>query len=416
MFILPIIFINIIFILFPLFSYFLFTIYRKDIGKKVDNILFDLALYTSVYLILSYNHGSDTNIIATFITIPLLIAYLKNKKESYVIISLVIGLYYYSLNINIILIILELTAYFLGYLILLNRNQLFYRNINIFLVIKVIFLVMIINNLKIYLIADIPIILQVILLSLSFIVVANLICSLLKRCDEIIDIHDSIKELEEQKIIRESLFKITHEIKNPIAVCKGYLDMLDIDNKEDSRKYIGIIKQEIDRTITLMDDFLNLTKLDVKTTKMDIIILLDDICEIVKILIRSSNIAFDYNVDEKEIYIKGDYNRLKQVFLNIIKNAIEAIESSQKGLIKLIINDKANNIKITIIDNGIGMDKTTLKKIGEPFYTTKKGGTGLGVRLSKEIIEGHNGWIKYKSIKGIGTKVIICLPIIKNPI
>ena len=115
-----------------------------------------------------------------------------------------------------------------------------------------------------------------------------------------------------------------------------------------------------------------------------------------------------------EIYIEGDYDRLKQVLINLIKNSIESIKKDDIGLIKLKINYTFKKVCIILEDNGIGMNKETLKRIGEPFYTTKKNGTGLGVKLSKEIVELHNGKIIYESKLGKGTMVKIFLPIKKH--
>ena len=101
---------------------------------------------------------------------------------------------------------------------------------------------------------------------------------------------------------------------------------------------------------------------------------------------------------DDEIYINGDYDRLKQVFINLIKNGIESFDG-KKG--KLEINTKENNkeVIISIIDNGCGMDEDILKNINEMFYTTKKNGTGIGLPLSNEIIKLHNGKLNFYSKK-----------------
>ena len=110
-------------------------------------------------------------------------------------------------------------------------------------------------------------------------------------------------------------------------------------------------------------------------------------------------------------YINGDYNRLNQVLLNIIKNSIEAVDIEKKSYIKIYTTLENEKIKIYIEDNGIGIPKENMKKISEPFFTTKQNGTGLGVLLSKEIIAAHNGKIEYNSEERIGTTVIITLPL-----
>jgi signal transduction histidine kinase len=172
--------------------------------------------------------------------------------------------------------------------------------------------------------------------------------------------------------------------------------MFDPNNEDHVKRYIPIIRQEIERTLTLMNDFMNLTKLNVEKRKMDISVLLQDISEVSYLMLKEKKMELISSIIDEEIYIDGDYDRLKQVFINVIKNAMEAIPANKKGIIKLDAKINHNELIITINDNGIGMNKEVLSKIGEAFYTTKKEGTGLGVKLSKEIIEAHEGYIEYK--------------------
>ena len=149
-------------------------------------------------------------------------------------------------------------------------------------------------------------------------------------------------------------------------------------------------------------------KINIEKNLIDINLLLEDVCEEVSIAFNT-NVEFTWVLPKDELMIYADYNRLKQVFINIIKNAKESIAG--KGKVVLNAKISKDNYIITVTDNGIGMDEETSKNIGTPFYTTKKNGTGLGVCLSKEIIERHKGLIKYSSKKNKGTIVNITLPI-----
>ena len=131
-----------------------------------------------------------------------------------------------------------------------------------------------------------------------------------------------------------------------------------------------------------------------------------------KKLMKSKHIKLENDLIDDDIYINGDYQRLSQVIINIIKNSIEAMDYKNNGLIKIRNSIKGNTLNIIIEDNGSGISKKNLKKIKEPFYTTKNRGTGLGVSLSDEIIKAHNGSIDYSSKVGKGTKVVVKLPIV----
>lgn len=400
-----------VFILFPLFSYFLFATNERNLNKRTSDILFDLALYTSLYLVLRYDM-SNVSIRVMFMTVPLLIAYLKDKKVTALIFSIYIASYYiYPMQISAVYAILEFIIYFLFMCFLRRRGESDVTIISIFAIAKITFIIL---EMNIVTPNYIEMIKEVTILPFAFYFTTHLICYLMAASEKTMNLHMTIKELEREKQLRDSLFKITHEIKNPIAVCKGYLDMFDANNDSHVRRYIPIIKQEIERTLTLMNDFMMLTKLNVKKRKMDASVLLQDVCEMSYFMLKEKKMKFSCSIMDEEVYIEGDYDRLKQVFLNVIKNAVEAIPNNKKGVIKANAKVTRKELVVTVTDNGSGMTKEVLSKIGEPFYTTKKGGTGLGVKFSKEIIEAHGGFIDYKSKPEIGTTVTIALPLKKS--
>lgn len=208
-------------------------------------------------------------------------------------------------------------------------------------------------------------------------------------------------------LLENQLFKIVHEIKNPISVCKGYLDMLDIHEEEKVSRYIPIIKNEISRTLTIMDDFMNLRSMSVEKDIMDLYLLIEDTSSTMHSFLEEKKVELIVPKFKRELFILGDYDRLKQVFVNMIKNAYEA----HADKIKFETHRRGNLVLIDFIDNGDGISKEDLDKIGNLFYTTKKTGSGVGVSLSKEIIRLHQGELKYQSTVGKGTRVRITLPV-----
>ena len=186
--------------------------------------------------------------------------------------------------------------------------------------------------------------------------------------------------------------------------------MLDVYDVENAERYIPIVKQQIERSLDIMSDFMEFSKIKINKEIIDINMLLEDIEDELKLLINSRNISFSCRLIRDDVYIEGDYSRLKQVFINIVKNSLEAIEG--EGKIDIIAHVLKGNYYIEISDNGCGMNEETLEKVKEMFFTTKVKGSGLGVSLSNEIIKAHQGSIDYSSKVGKGTKVVVKLPIV----
>lgn len=234
--------------------------------------------------------------------------------------------------------------------------------------------------------------LTLLLTVLIFSVIAVLIYRLLKNQ----------MEVEEDN---HNLFNLAHEVKNPLTVCKGYLDMTN--SEKDLKKNLPIIKKEMSRALTIMDEFLDLKRIKLNKDLMDFSLLLEDTKETIGLVINKDNVNLNIPSIDKELIIDGDYDKLKQVLINLIKNSYEA---SSKN-INITYKIKNNYLIVKVIDDGKGISKEDLKRIGEAFYTTKATGTGLGVSLSKEIIKLHNGTLSYESNLNKGTITTITLPI-----
>ena len=248
------------------------------------------------------------------------------------------------------------------------------------------------------------------LIILLFYIFLFLLLYLFQLADNITSLYLTVSEFEKNKKIKDSLFKITHEVKNPIAVCKGYLDMLDINNHNQVERYVPIIKSEISRSLDIMCDFMEFSKIKISKDVIDVNLLLEDIEDELKLFIRNKKIILSTYIMKSEVFVEGDYNRLKQVFVNIVKNSVEAINGD--GVIKIFTHVLSDMCYIEFVDNGKGMDNEELSRVKEMFFTTKKNGSGLGVSLSDEIIKAHNGNMDYYSRVGVGTRVVVKLPVI----
>ena len=400
---------NISILLLPMSFYLLSISYQNNI-KRISKHLLSITLIIQVILFIFLKDYTKSILL---INIPLLISFLKRKELTSIILSILIVYYYvFLLNYNLYFIFFEYVLYYVIYYIV-NKSYKVVSLIYIFVFIKSIVLsveTFYFQEVSNYFLVNY---LEVVVKMLVFYVSSYLVFIYLLKGESIMNLNTAIKELEKEKVLRTSLFKLTHEIKNPLAVCKGYLDMLDLNNQEKVDKYIPIVKGEIERTLTLMDDYLDYTKVKIQKEEVDIYLLLNDIIESLELFFKENKINLEYLVPDDELYLRVDYNRIKQVIVNILKNATEARDINKEELIiKIRTRVTKNYFKIIIEDNGIGMDKDVLEQVTDLFFTTKKNGTGLGTSLSKEIVELHGGKIKYLSEVGIGTTVIINLPLL----
>jgi len=203
---------------------------------------------------------------------------------------------------------------------------------------------------------------------------------------------------------------VAHEIRNPLTSMKGYTEFLQLDEKDPERlEFLNIILDEIERVNSIVEDFMVLAKPKaVELEEKNVVPVLKNVVSLLEFEARKRNVKLHFDSKEEIIQIECDENRLKQVFLNFIKNGIEAMPSGGDLYVKTHIQDQ--NVQISIQDTGVGIPKEKLDKLGEPFYTTKKTGNGLGLMVSFKIIESHNGNVFVESEPNKGTTFNIVLP------
>ncbi|CAG9620206.1 PAS domain S-box protein [Sutcliffiella rhizosphaerae] len=235
--------------------------------------------------------------------------------------------------------------------------------------------------------------------------------SISRNIDERIRANEILQKSEKLAIIGRMSAAVAHEIRNPLTPIKGFIQLFQM-TKEYNENYGKIILAELQRVENIISEFLTMAKphhekvsmIDISQTMEKVIQLLET-----EAILQSKTIECIFEKDEKFL-VQGDPSSLKQVFINVIQNALDAIKP-HSGRIQIFI-EKADNesICIKISDNGTGIEKERLLMLGEPFYSTKEKGIGLGLMTSFRIIENHHGKISFASEKGIGTEVTIALP------
>lgn len=400
--------IDIMCILLPICLYLKYIAYINAAEKKEHKYDISVAIISSLILLLFLD---DKDFIATniFFTIPLLLSYIFKKDQLSILISIIlVFVYHYFYHVNFIILTILYTLSFFIYKLFLKKNLNLCKTFSIFIILKILLLIIIPNYIINKNIISFKCLYILFTSTISFIIFTYLTAYFITRSKQILEINTTFKQLDKEKKLRAAVFKLNHELKNPLAVCNGYLEMLEYADDFNKTKYLEIIRSEIKRSLTIINDFSSLGKIkSLYKEEIDLCLLLEDVKEVLE-PIYSKTLA-TINIPDKEIYLEADYNRLKQVFINILKNSYES-----KKNIPLVVNIKvrkeASNYVINIIDNGCGMSKETLSKIYDDFFTTKPSGTGIGIPYIKEIIDLHGGSLFYKSKKGVGTTVIIKLP------
>lgn len=206
---------------------------------------------------------------------------------------------------------------------------------------------------------------------------------------------------------------VAHEIRNPLTSMKGYTEFLQLDETDENKQeYLEIIMDEINRVNEIVEEFLQLAKPQslILETK-NIVPIIQNVLSLTEFDARKKKVKLVWECFHEKILVQCDENRLKQVILNFIKNGMEAMPDG--GVIKVITELKEDKVHISIIDTGIGMPPEQLKRLGEPFFTTKKSGNGLGLMISFKIIESHLGNVFVESEVNRGTAFNIVLPMKK---
>jgi two-component system sporulation sensor kinase A len=200
---------------------------------------------------------------------------------------------------------------------------------------------------------------------------------------------------------------VVHEIRNPVTAIKGFLHLHEEGHIK--KEYIQIMRSEIERIELILNEMLILSKPTAKIIdQKEIKSILNHIIALLETQAIYQNVELIANFESVDMMVKCDENQLKQVFVNLVKNAIEAMPHGGRLTISSKVEDDYIVIKFT--DEGCGIPKEILSKLGDPFLTTKEKGTGLGLMVSYKIIKEHKGTISVSSEIDIGTTFEIKFP------
>lgn len=237
----------------------------------------------------------------------------------------------------------------------------------------------------------------------------------------IINIEDVTERVRLENMRSDFVANVTHELKTPLTSISGFVETLRINDNIDistRNRFLGIIETESDRLKRLIDDILLLSFIENKEQEcfedIDIYSVFKEVYELTYTSAKVKDIDIEYNFEHENMIIKSNRDYIKQIFLNLVDNAIKYTPNG--GIVTTEVRYDDNYILIKVIDNGIGISKEDKTRIFERFYRVDKarsrdvGGTGLGLAIVKHIVKSLHGTIDVESELNIGTKFIVKIP------
>jgi signal transduction histidine kinase len=217
---------------------------------------------------------------------------------------------------------------------------------------------------------------------------------------------------EKLAVVGELAAGMAHEIRNPLTAISGFIQM--IMKREDGkapREYLDTVMSEIGQIQSILEETLVLARpAPIQITKVDVSQVIKDVMTLMQPTASMHNCYLSLNCQVESPTLQAEPNRLKQAFVNLIKNSIESMPETG-GQIFIEISLSGNKLLISIKDSGCGIPKDMIEKLGNPFLTTKEKGTGLGLTVTFRIIQNHGGTIRVESSQGVGTSIFISLPL-----
>jgi two-component system, sporulation sensor kinase E len=221
-----------------------------------------------------------------------------------------------------------------------------------------------------------------------------------------------LRRSEKLSVVGQLAAGVAHEIRNPLTTLRGFVQLQKTKGPL-SESILNVMLSELDRINFIVSEFLVLAKpqinyfqlVDVRDLLRDIILLLDSHANMI-------NVAIETNYMDPLPHVKGEPNQLKQVFINVLKNGMESMPDGGTMSIEVLYNADEHYVSIHFIDHGCGISEDQLKRLGEPFFTSKETGNGLGLMVSQQIIANHKGSIHTQSELNKGTCVEIRLPVV----
>lgn len=237
-----------------------------------------------------------------------------------------------------------------------------------------------------------------------------------QQSEQMTEIEEQLRHVERLSILGELAASLAHEVRNPLGAIRGAVEILENDIPDDSpnREFVQVLKKEVGRLNQVIDNYLSLARrVPEFVAPFDFAGAVQGIISILTPTARKEKIQFRLELPKDSIHLMADEAKFRQVVLNLLLNALAASPSgSEINLHAALQKDSTPNLlTFSIEDHGTGMPPEVLHKAMQPFFTTKENGTGLGLPISKRIIEQFGWSMNLESELGRGTRVNIYIPL-----
>lgn len=225
---------------------------------------------------------------------------------------------------------------------------------------------------------------------------------------ENVKIREEVQRSEKLNIISQLAASIAHEVRNPLTVVRGFIQLASVSMDEKNKGYMQTAITELDRAEFIISDYLNFAKPELENIEvLDVTKKLNDVVEVMSSFAHMCGVELRYEFAEG-LQIRADRSKFKQVIMNLIKNSVESMEGG--GIVDIRLFQDEDDVVVKVADSGVGMTQDELDRLGNPFYSTKEKGTGLGLMVTFRLVEAMGGHLAFTSEKGKGTVATVRLP------
>lgn len=235
-----------------------------------------------------------------------------------------------------------------------------------------------------------------------------------EQSEQLREIEEQLRHAERLSVMGELAASLAHEVRNPLGSIRGAVEILENDIPADNpnREFVGVLKKEVSRLNEVIDNYLGLAhRVPEKVTTFDFAAAVHSVISILAAAARKQKIHFRFQLPNGAITVRADEAKFRQVVLNLLLNALAASPAESEIHLRADLQKVSGLLNFLIEDHGAGMTPEVLQKAMQPFFTTKANGTGLGLPISKRIVEQFGWMMNLESEAGRGTRVMIHIPL-----